>query len=197
MVERQSASCAELGLKGSLERLHEECAPGGYRYAHSMLGCHADAEEVVQEAFCRLAKSQMPTEEPIIEARDEPFDQLRGVFFTTVRNLCIDILRRRKRIHSLSIESQLTKWEFEARAETDYSMQQLSSEIIRLIEQMPSDWAEALRLKITSEMTYEQMARVLGCTHAQVRTWIYRGRRHLVLELTKLGLISESSESQP
>ena len=41
------------------------------------------------------------------------------------------------------------------------------------------------------DLTYEQIATVLDCTKAQVRTWIFRARRQLSDELAKRGLLGE------
>ena len=45
------------------------------------------------------------------------------------------------------------------------------------------------KLKLKGGLSYDQIAAVLGCTRAQVRTWIYRARRSLEDRFRKEGLI--------
>ena len=57
------------------------------------------------------------------------------------------------------------------------------------VEALPSHYGEALKLRLNGGLSYDQIAGILGCTHGQVRTWIYRGRRSLAEHLRKEGLI--------
>jgi RNA polymerase sigma-70 factor (ECF subfamily) len=150
----------------------------GVQYANSLVRSLADAEEIVQDAFCRLLKC-------IAAKPIESENRFRATFFTTIRNLCIDLLRQRKRRKNVSLES------VNEPATRQFSPQQyeLASHVIQcLIDQLPQQWAEALRLKVYGSLSYDEIAATLDCTKAQVRTWIFRARKQLKEEIEKHGL---------
>ena len=68
-----------------------------YRLAFSLTGSGQDAEDIVQELFMKLWKS--------LDSLDS-VKSPRAYCLTLTRNLCIDLLRRRKRVHAESIEGQ-------------------------------------------------------------------------------------------
>lgn len=152
------------------------------RYAQWLLGNESDAEEIVQESFVRLAQREQKGH--VIENEK----QFAGLLFTTVRNLTIDLHRKRGRRRQVSLGSVS---EPVAHYHDQSSAHQLNEQIAELIQDLPENWAEALKLKLTGELTYDQIAEVLQCTKAQVRTWIFRARRQLSTELAKRGWLEE------
>ena len=148
-------------------------AAGGYRYALSIVRNHGDAEELVQEAFCRLHRNG---------DRDSATDEApnRAVFFATVRNLCIDLIRRRKvrneiSLHSLESNGHTVVGGFE---KADAS-QEILEIVNQAIQRLPENWSEAFRLRTNGDLSYSEIAEVVGATKAQVRTWIFRARQKL------------------
>jgi RNA polymerase sigma-70 factor (ECF subfamily) len=106
--------------------------------------------------------------------------QFTAVFFRSVRNLCIDRLRRHAAHPQQSLDGvQLADREMPHPLDLDEQRQVVRAAIGRL----PSDWRDALLLRVDGELSYQQIAAVLDCSKAQVRTWIYRARRQLVGEL--------------
>ena len=157
------------------------------RYARWLTGNESDAEEIAQDAFVRLAQREQKARlnhDSMIENES----QFAGLLFTTVRNLSIDLLRKRGRRKQVPLTS-VNEPSFEP--VDNGSLRRLHDQIGELIEELPVNWAEALKLKITGDLTYEQIADVLDCTKAQVRTWIFRARRQLSDELAKRGLLGE------
>ena len=193
-----------------METLFLEHRQRACRYARWLVGNESDAEELVQEAFLRLAKRQQTadtqatnsegtpgTDQPIsntssadIETTqaEVPDDQsekrFAGLLFTTVRNLSIDLLRKKGRRKDVSLTSV---GEPVATNHEAASLAQLNGQIRRLMDELPDHWAEALKLKIAGDLSYEDIAKVLDCTKAQVRTWIFRARKQLAKELTRNG----------
>ena len=165
--------------RNELEELHRRYAPQGIRYAFSMLRNRADAEEVTQEAFCRLWAAHPQWQEMTGNGvAQELQTQFPPLFFTTIRNQCIDQIRKRQRQRQVSLESTP---EPVSKRTTDVS--ELDQQIVQLLSQLPDNWADALKLKVNGRLSYAEIASVLGATHAQVRTWIYRARRRLAAEL--------------
>lgn len=161
-----------------LAGLYDQYAAQGVRYAFSMLRQAADAEEVTHEAFCRLLAKNCSVGE--FESRLQNFP---AQFFTTIRHLCVDLMRQNRRQRSVALDASV---EPAARSTTD-QLCQLEAKVVAVLGQMPNCWAEALQLKINGQLSYAEIAEVLDATHAQVRTWIYRARRHLEKELKQTG----------
>ncbi len=155
------------------DALFDQFGPRGLSYAHAVLSNRAEAEDVVQEAFCRLMQR-------IQQRRFRDTDEFAAVFFTTIRNLSIDALRKRSRGKFVSLADH---HELAAPYQHSSDLVWLQSEVDKAMRELPANWAEALRLRVAAELSYEEIAKVMEATRAQVRTWIYRARRRLELEL--------------
>jgi RNA polymerase sigma-70 factor (ECF subfamily) len=159
--------------------LYERYAARGVRYAYSLLQSEYDSEEAVQEAFCRLLK---PMAQGAVDASRGGFCAL---FFRTLRNLCIDMLRKKR--HRSHIPLDMVA-EPRARSEgTILEDEKVEKRIAELLEGLPANHGHALKLRLNAGLSYDQIAEVLGCTHSQVRTWIFRARRELEERLQREG----------
>ena len=168
-----------------IEALFTQHRQRACRYARWLLNNESDAEEVVQEAFLRLAKREFQN-----DGTPGNENRFAGLLFTTVRNLSIDLLRkkgRRKDVALTKVNEPFVEHPDEG------SATQLSNRIAHLIDELPTNWAETLKLKVTGELSYEEIASVVGCTKAQVRTWIFRARKRLAKELTKEGWLENET----
>jgi RNA polymerase sigma-70 factor (ECF subfamily) len=162
----------------------DEYSQRGLRYANSVLRSLADAEEVVQEAFCRLLMSRH---------RADPYDDVSAIFFTTIRNLCVDVIRRRRRRPTMSIADVAT----EPCAGDTGELAELQRVVRDAIDELPQNWADALRLRVDGDLRYDEISMILRCSKSQVRTWIYRARRQLEQELVKQELVTNNLPSRP
>ncbi len=147
-----------------------------------LIDSEADCEEIVQEVFCRLLAAEPPNGDGR-SALDKDRRQFSALFFTSVRNLCIDRLRRRRiqpapsaiadDVPDQEIEHPLVAGELRERVRT-------------AITRLPESWRDALLLRIDGGLSYEQIAEALRCSKPQVRTWIFRARRQLAQQLSGL-----------
>lgn len=176
MTDEEIMACLCAGDRSAFHFLYERYAARGVCYAQTLLKNRYDAEEAVQEAFCRLLK---PLQRGAVSEKRGGFGAL---YFKTLRNLCIDTLRRSK--SHLSIEAVP-----EPSAPAD-SPSEVEGEVKAALEALPPKHGEALKLKLEGGLTYREIAGILDCTHTQVRTWIYRARRSLEEDFRKKGLIS-------
>lgn len=158
----------------------DRVTPPAKRYAMSLVHCWADAEEIVQESFCRLHQSHLTQPfEPNSDARRK------ATLFTIIRNLSIDLIRTHQRHQFESIDaSQISNKE---NTTDETRLARLESEIQNSMNQMPRQWSDALQLKINGELSYAEISDVLAATHAQVRTWIFRARKQLESDLAQHG----------
>jgi RNA polymerase sigma-70 factor (ECF subfamily) len=152
----------------------------GRRYARRLLTNEADSEDVVQEAFYRLVAKHARSEAEPDEARRLPRPEFAAIFFTTVRNLCVDRLRRTKPRSNVSAE----EWIERVPSPEGFAIaKETRQQIERGLARLPDSWRQALMLRAAFEMNYDEISRVMHCTKAQVRTWIFRARQQLSGEL--------------
>jgi len=163
-------------------RFFDEHALRAKRYAMSLLRRWADAEEVTQEAFCKLIQNGA-----ISKVDSE--SAARAILFTTVRNLSVDVLRKRGRRKFEPFDEQIIATQETAHSET--GLEQLEAGLSLAMQQLPEEWSESLRLKVSGGLSYQEIGNVLNATSGQVRMWIFRGRKQLHAELTKAGLLED------
>jgi len=186
LTDEKAVSSLRTGDNGAFHVLYERYAPRGLSYANAILHNESDAEEALQEAFCRLLK-------PIRSGGVDPArGGFRALFFGTLRNLSIDVLRRRRSSGHLSLEAVPEPGVVsgaEARAGAGGVSIEVADTVRVAFRALPERHAEALRLRLNGELTYEQIAGVLGCSRGQVRTWIFRARRRLEEIFARDGLM--------
>ena len=124
-----------------------QLGPGLVLFARQWVRSAADAEDIVQEAFVRFWRKQHSI-------------QNRALLFATVRSIALDLLRRdgrraRREAEVVADSEQCTEPEFNF---ADENQQQLAAAVDRL----PSEQREVLVMKIWNELTFADIASVLG-----------------------------------
>src|SRR5688500_1756974 len=84
--DRELADRIEAGDAAALEELYDTYAAAVYRQALGVLGCAADAEDVVQDVFLKL-----------VRRRGGPVRELKAYLLTAARHQATSGLRRRQR----------------------------------------------------------------------------------------------------
>ena len=144
-----------------------------YNFARLMLGDADGAEDVLQETFLTVART----------ARDyEPRGRFRGWLMRVVRNLCLNriaALRVRRRVVAESglnvVEAASREPSPPQRLERDEQMARLRG----LISGLPERQRETLVLYAFEQMSYREIADVLGMPLGTVKTLIHRARAAL------------------
>lgn len=171
----------EIGESCAIDtRFFDQHAPRATRYAMSLIRSWADAEEVAQEAFCRLIEKETI-------ANVESPSAARAILFTTVRNLSIDRLRKLGRRKFEPFDDQIIP--MRKSGLSDDGLEKLEATVSSAIQDLPEEWAEALQLKVNARLSYDEIANVLSASKNQVRMWIFRARKQLQVELNKSGLL--------
>ena len=183
MTDEEIVASHFTGEKDAFSILYERYAARGMHYARSLLKNENDSEEAVQEAFCRLLK---PMNSGAINPEQGGFCAL---FFRTIRNLSIDMMRKRR--YRTHIPLDAVKEPGAIPQGNRFEGIDLEEKVQALVETLPAHHAEALKLKLNGGLSYDEIARVLSCTRAQVRTWIYRARRRLETAFREEGLIED------
>lgn len=131
-----------------LETLYDEYAHMLFRYAVTLLGNQDDAEDAVQEVFTRIAQQ-------INHVRR--VENPKSYLFTATRNAAFSLLRSRQRRAMLTeaiSADLLTSPCVESNPE--------SLLVCQIFAELPVDQREVLVLKVFEEMTFKQIADVVG-----------------------------------
>jgi len=163
---------------------YEKLISHGYRYANSILRNESDAEEAVQEAFLKIERHGEYNAAISLEQSG-----FRALYFTTLRNHCFDLIRKRGSRKEVAL---LDEDVVQSRQSQDIAVEgEMLESLKQLLNDLPKNWLEVLRLKSEGGLSYDEIATVIGCTRNQVRTWIYRARRQLEEGMVRQGLLSE------
>ncbi|MHC4945789.1 MAG: RNA polymerase sigma factor [Planctomycetota bacterium] len=183
MTDDEILASLHAGDRTVFPLLYQRYSRRGVRYAYSLLKNLSDAEEAVQEVFCRLLA-------PLSRGEVDPSrGGFSAFFFKALRNLCIDMLRKSRGTKHLPIESASG---VAAQPAVEASRQAgVVDTVRRSIEALPPNHGDALKLRLNGRLSYEQIAEILDCSRAQVRTWIYRARRQLEEDFQNEGLFGE------
>jgi RNA polymerase sigma factor (sigma-70 family) len=184
MTDDEILASLNAGCGSALSVLYDRYAGPGVRYAHAILRDRGEAEEAVQEVFCRLLK---PLRNGVVDPGRGGFG---AFYFKALRNRCIDVMRRRSRSRRfLSLREAAAVPAPEGAQGKEGGEIDLEAQVRKAMEALPSGQGDALKLRLEGGLSYEQIAQVLDCTKAQVRTWIFRARRNLEENLSREGLL--------
>jgi RNA polymerase sigma-70 factor (ECF subfamily) len=136
-----------------------QMAPGLVLFARQWTRSPADAEDIVQEAFVRFWRKQHQISNPeIIGARE--LVRSRGLLYAMVRSIALDFLRR---------DSRRARRESVVVAESDSAVQpefaienESQQELVAAMALLPNEQREVLVMKIWNDLTFAEIASVLG-----------------------------------
>ena len=114
-----------------------------YRYAFFKVGSRADAEDIVQDAFLKIASADRAIQNP------------KAYLFRTVANLCADAMRRRVPMQSIEERMPAPSSQDEAEAQEE------QSRIARLLDKLQPRQAEVIRLHIHAGLKFTEIAEML------------------------------------
>ncbi len=171
------------GDESAFQCLVERHSASIYRIAFSITGGHADAEDVTQETFLRVYKH--------LNGFNPEKASFKTWLLTIARNQSINIFSSVKRkatrffsdfdsndAGSESFLSSLASPNDDA--EQAYSKQVEFQKVNAAIGKLPERQRTALLLKAQEELSYEQIAVVMGATASSVESLIFRARRKLL-----------------
>ena len=142
----------------------------------------SEAEDVAQAVFLQVYKSAH---------RYQPTAKFTTWLFTIARNLCLNEVRRRARHPAESLEAgfpteggdELQARQFEdhrTASPTDALLHgELEEKVRNAVAALPETQRTALALCRQEELSYEDIARVLGCSLSATKSLIHRARETL------------------
>jgi RNA polymerase sigma-70 factor (ECF subfamily) len=147
-----------------------------YRTLHDA----TEAEDLAQIVFLQVYKSAQ---------RYESRAKFSTWLFTIARNLCLNEIRRRSRHPADSLEEAHAEHEdqprqqFEDQSNVLPPEQLLHGELAQKIEEalagLPENQRTAILLCRQEELSYEEIAEILGCSLSATKSLIHRGRETL------------------
>ena len=131
------------------DRLVEATQDELVQFAFYRLGNRADAEDAVQDVYVQAFRDR---------AKRQHITEVRPYLFRMVRNRCTDVLRARKRTSSGVAEEPAGAGNTLA----DILAREEAAEFARLLDRLPEREAEVIRLRAWSELSFTEVAAVVG-----------------------------------
>ena len=160
-------------ILAELERIVTERQDWLFRFAYMRIGIREDAEDVVQDAllsvFRRLReKTQM--------------DSVEQYVIRAVSNACTDYFRRKPmQVVTLDRAEQV------AVSEADRQIHEEFLRINRLLDTLPTEQSEIVRLKCYDDLTFKQIAELQGIPEATAKSRYRYAIIHIQQRINKKG----------
>jgi RNA polymerase sigma-70 factor (ECF subfamily) len=142
-----------------------------YRYARSLCGDAREAEELLQETYKRaLAAKRKPAAANT--------DEMRPWMFTIMRNVWHNERRRLWRSRETRFEEELLP---RSVADTEFGMNRrlLVSEVRAAVDSLPVIWREIIVMRDMEDLSYAEIAAIVGCPVGTVMSRLARAREAL------------------
>ena len=170
---RVLAETSESGT-GQLQSFGLEYADGLFGYAVVLTRNRVDAEDLVQEAYVRA-----------IDARHRltPNSNIKGWIFTILRNIWFNELRKRRNgPNVVNIDDDDSADELAGNFQDAHEIFASNEEVQRVrsaIAQLPIELREIILLREFEDLSYRDIAEVLGCPIGTVMSRLARARARL------------------
>ena len=182
--------CRILAGDGSaFAELVREFHPLAYGLAYRVLLDPEDAEEVVQDAFVKIHAA-------LVSFRRS--SSLKTWILRIVLRLSLNRRRDRSRSNWYrlglhhggdGVPNAPDPRVFSANPEAECISAETRRVVLRLVDELPDGLREALLLNSMEELSYEEIARVLGVPIGTVSSRIFSARRQLLPKLRRHGLV--------
>lgn len=162
-----------------------------YRYSLRLTGEPARAEDLVQETMVKAYRSW---------GRYESGTNIRAWLFTILRNTLISQYRRlRNQFESVDIADLEDHTIFDGVQDADpkgrFFDEIVDDRVMSAVDSLQEDYREVLVLSDIEELTYEEIAQVVGVPIGTVKSRLHRARRilqrQLYLYALEMGYIGE------
>ena len=166
-VAADASTAHRKGLSVDFSNLYERYARDIYRFALFLSGNRALAEDLTAETFARA----------LVTADELRVDTVKAYLLAIARNLYRDFHRREGRLVPLAEAFDPGDPAPGPDATTEDRLRLAS--VLAAMQQLTHSDREALTLASDSEMPYERVAAVLGCSVPAVKVRVHRARTRL------------------
>lgn len=170
--------CFGRGDAAAFETLYRRHESRLFRYLYRQLHDQASAEDIMQEVWIAVARN----------ARSyEPSARFTTWLFTMARNRMIDVLRRRRPVHSLEQgageqdEPLRERLPGDARDEPHRQAEssQAGQALLEAVARLPADQRDAFLMQAEGDMSLAQIAEISGSTFETVKSRLRYARARL------------------
>ena len=180
------------GDRAAFTELVEKWRQPVMNFVFSTLRDETESEDVAQNTFVQVWKSR---------DRYERTAKFSTWLFTIARNLCLNEIRRRSRHPAESLEE--THGEHDDQPSRQYEDKkmflptdnvlhgELAKKIEEALAELPENQRTAILLCRRDEVSYEEIADILGCSLSATKSIIHRGRETLKEKLKPYLLTGE------
>lgn len=153
-----------------MEEIYKEHLKTVYSYLFCL--CHNEslAEELTQETFYQATKA-------IKNFRNEC--KMQVWLCEIAKNLWYRELRRKKKITIISMDSEIGEIKSDLNLEDDFIESEQKAELYKKIEKLEDPIRELMHLKLTTELTFKDIAEILGKSETWARVTYYRTTKKL------------------
>jgi RNA polymerase sigma-70 factor (ECF subfamily) len=173
--------------EATLSRLYEQFKRPIHSYTYRLLGNQEDADDVTQEVFVRACTSWNGLYER---------EHLSAWLYRIATNLCVDLLRRKKRISWWPLAPRRSDEPTEdvSSEDTSYFLSDnggipeiAERELIRMtLASMPEEYAIALVLSAAQGVSYQEIATIVGISPNAAATRISRAKKMFAEQYQRL-----------
>lgn len=166
----------------SLEELYDRYERAMFAFAYRMLNDRMTAEEAVQELFTRIWRSA------------DRFDAFQGKLstwmFTLLRNICIDLIRKKK---SRTPEPEASVDELQILADTGQNTEQqvewkfIGEEVRQALNELNPDQKQAVEAIYFEGLTQQEVAEKYSIPLGTVKSRVRLAMKQLNVKLAELG----------
>ncbi len=158
------------GKSGAFDELFERHGGKILGFARRLLGDLERAEEASQDVWVKVVKQA-------------PNYQKAGFFkswvMTLVRNHCLNIIRKDKRLSFEENIGEKIDSEHRASFEKDLFAKYDVLAVSKAMESLPEKQRVALTILITEELSYEELSEAMGASLGAVKSMVFRARKAL------------------
>lgn len=151
--------------------------------AHRITGSMADAEDIAQDLFLRLASA------------DRPMENVGSYLYRAAINGALDLLRRRKRTATEPLDqaADVASASRDSSPEAELSSRQLGDALRIAISELSPKAAEMFALRYFEELGNKEIATLMGTSQAVVAVTLHNARSRLKRRLIEMdGKINET-----
>src|SRR4051794_28176879 len=166
------------GDKQAFSLIYERYSASVLSYLYRMLGGVEDVESIGQEVFLRAFRFAPTYCYP---------QKLSTWLFTITRNLAINQSRRRKRspvrniteLNLDGIDISGDPYQVAARATKDLEKQEEIAQVLKALENLPTDQKEVIVLGVFQDLSYAEMEEITGTKAVTLRSRMFHGLKRL------------------
>lgn len=167
IYERVLVVRAQAGDEGAFAELAERYSPRLRYFLRKILASADGAEDALQDVWLDVLRNLSRLADP---------QALKAWLYRIARDRAFGRLRKAKRAEQPLDEASVP--DRAAEEESDFSAED-AAQIHAALDELPAEQREVLVLRFLEEMSYEEIARVVGCQVGTVRSRIFYGKRGL------------------